>query len=95
MGGHKNMDYRQLPKVELHRHLEGSLRLETLIEIAQTYGLTLPLRPGLRALVQMQPDDPLTFETFLSTFETLRLFYLSPAIIARAMMNRWIWLVPS
>lgn len=83
MGGHKNMDYRQLPKVELHRHLEGSLRLETLIEIAQTYGLTLPLRPGLRALVQMQPDDPLTFETFLSKFETLRLFYLSPEIIAR------------
>ncbi len=83
MDSHTDMNYKQLPKVELHRHLEGSLRLETLIEIARTHELTLPLRPGLRSLVQMQPDDPLTFETFLSKFETLRLFYLSPEIIAR------------
>jgi adenosine deaminase len=75
--------YKQLPKVDLHRHLEGSLRLDTLIDIARTTELMLPLKPGLRALVQMQPDDPLTFETFLSKFETLRLFYLSPEIIAR------------
>ncbi len=80
---YQGISYRQLPKVDLHRHLEGSLRLDTLIDIARISELTLPLKPGLRALVQMQPNDPLTFETFLSKFETLRLFYLSPEVIAR------------
>jgi len=28
-------DYDRLPKVELHRHLEGSLRLSTLLEIGR------------------------------------------------------------
>ena len=27
------MDLRALPKVELHRHLEGAMRLATIIEI--------------------------------------------------------------
>ncbi len=30
--------YYALPKVELHRHLEGSLRLRTMLEIARTHG---------------------------------------------------------
>lgn len=75
--------YRALPKVELHRHLEGSLRLGTMIEIARTYGLTLPKTGGLRSLVQMEREQPYTFRNFLSKFETLRLFYRSPEIIVR------------
>ena len=31
-----------LPKIELHRHLEGSVRLETLVEIASEYGIEMP-----------------------------------------------------
>jgi adenosine deaminase len=34
-------------------------------------------------MVQVQENDPLTFENFLSKFATLRLFYRSPEIIAR------------
>ena len=30
--------YLGLPKVELHRHLEGSLRLDTLVEVARLHG---------------------------------------------------------
>lgn len=33
---------RQLPKVELHRHLEGSLRLTTLVELARDLGIEIP-----------------------------------------------------
>jgi adenosine deaminase len=75
--------YHHLPKVELHRHLEGSLRVSTISEIARKHGITLPARPGLRAMVQMQPNDTLDFNTFLSKFQTLRLFYRSPEIIRR------------
>ncbi len=79
----KNEFYAALPKVELHRHLEGSLRLNTLVEVARTYGLKMLGTGRLRALVQMNEEEPFTFENFLSKFQTLRLFYRSPEIIAR------------
>jgi len=76
--------YRALPKVELHRHLEGSLRLDTMLEIAKQHGITIPadvLR--LSTLVQVQEQDKFTFQNFLSKFNTLRLFYRSPDAIHR------------
>ena len=76
--------YRALPKVELHRHLEGSLRLDTMVDIAQKHGITIPddvLR--LSTLVQVQEEDKFTFQNFLSKFNTLRLFYRSPDVIHR------------
>ena len=73
-----------LPKVELHRHLEGSLRLETMLDIARSHGVTVPasiLR--LSNLVQVQDEEPFTFSNFLQKFKTLRLFYRSPNVIHR------------
>jgi adenosine deaminase len=75
--------YRSLPKVELHRHLEGSLRFETVRELVQAYGLEVPSTTHLRGLVQVGENEPLTFENFLSKFATLRLLYRSPEIISR------------
>lgn len=68
--------------MDLHRHLEGSLRLDTLLDIAGQHGIPLP-ETDFRALVQMQRADTLNFTTFLSKFQTLRLFYRSPEVIAR------------
>jgi adenosine deaminase len=76
--------YRALPKVELHRHLEGSLRLDTMVDIARQHGITIPadvLR--LSTLVQIQEEDKFTFQNFLAKFNTLRLFYRSPDAIHR------------
>ena len=76
--------YKSLPKVELHRHLEGSLRLQTMLDIAHAHGITVPasiLR--LSDMVQVQDEDPLTFQNFLAKFNTLRLFYRSPDVIHR------------
>lgn len=44
---------RSLPKTDLHVHLDGSVRLETLIELAQDYSIELPsyTAEGLRELV--------------------------------------------
>jgi len=76
--------YLSLPKVELHRHLEGSLRLNTMVDIAQKHGVTVPVSLlNLSGLVQVQDRDPMTFTNFLKKFQTLRLFYKSPDVIHR------------
>jgi len=73
-----------LPKVDLHRHLEGSLRVETLMEIAHEHSLTLPMGvTRLDRMVQIQKGEPLTSENFLAKFSILRLFYRSPEVITR------------
>lgn len=76
--------YKALPKVELHRHLEGSLRLQTMLDIARAHGVTVPASVlRLSGMVQVQDEDPLTFQNFLAKFNTLRLFYRSPEVIHR------------
>lgn len=76
--------YLALPKVELHRHLEGSLRLSTMLDIARKHGVTVPVSMlNLSGLVQVQDKDPMTFSNFLDKFKTLRLFYRSPDVIHR------------
>jgi len=73
-----------MPKIDLHRHLEGSLRLETLLEIAREFNLDVPTddKENLRSLVQIT-DDPPDHEVFLSKFEVLRHFYRSPETISK------------
>jgi adenosine deaminase len=77
-------ELKSLPKIDLHRHLEGSLRLSTLVEIAQEYGMDLPAHEveGLRPLVQMVNEPP-SFKSFLAKFKVLRRFYRSPETISR------------
>ena len=87
MGWHtsslKRAFYQQFPKVELHRHLEGSLRIETLLELSESHGIKTASKDDFYSLVQVQQDDPLTFSNFLSKFQPLRLFYRSPEVISR------------
>lgn len=73
--------YQRFPKVELHRHLEGSLRISTMKEIARVHGVTLPVTNKLRPLVQIQASEAMTHTNFLSKFQILRLFYRTPEII--------------
>ena len=79
--------YKKLPKVELHRHLEGSLRVPTMMEIVRAHNLDVKNTGYLRPLVQVEHDEPYTFENFLAKFGTLRLFYKSPEIIKRITME--------
>jgi adenosine deaminase len=75
--------FESMPKADLHRHLEGSLRLNTMLDIARIYSVTLPRTSYLRPLVQVQSEDELSCRNFLAKFQMLRLFYRSPEIIAR------------
>jgi len=82
--GKKVRTFESLPKVELHRHLEGSLRVSTLIDIAKQHSITVPTGlVRLNRLVQVQQEEPYNFENFLAKFNTLRLFYRSPDVIDR------------
>ncbi|HOC21589.1 MAG TPA: hypothetical protein PKL16_08825, partial [Anaerolineae bacterium] len=60
----------KLPKIDLHRHLEGSLRLQTLAEIAMEHGIDLPSYDveQLRPYVQVTDDYP-DFHRFLEKFK--------------------------
>jgi adenosine deaminase len=73
-----------MPKIDLHRHLEGSLRLTTLAEIAHQHGVDLPSfsLDELRPYVQVV-DDPPDFLTFLAKFKLLRRFYSSREAVER------------
>jgi adenosine deaminase len=73
-----------LPKIELHRHLEGSLRLTTLAEVNREYhlGFVEDDLELLRGYVQVT-DEGGDYRTFLSKFGNLRRFYQSPDLIRR------------
>jgi adenosine deaminase len=75
---------RRLPKIDLHRHMEGSLRLETLAEVAREHGVDLPSYDidELRPYVQFTDDIP-DFYNFLSKMELLRRFYSAAEAVER------------
>lgn len=75
---------RALPKVDLHRHLEGSLRLNTLAEIGAAHQLDLPTHDPeeLRPYVQIV-DDATDHLEFLKIFQVLRHFYTSKEAVQR------------
>jgi adenosine deaminase len=59
----------KLPKVELHVHLDGSLRPQTLLELAAEYGKPMP-RPDAEALREyMHVTDARNLVDYLARFE--------------------------
>lgn len=82
LSSRKDPSLRNLVKVELHRHLEGSVRLDTMLAIIEKHGLDLPLeREELRKLVQIEAEQPQTTKNFLSKFEIIRKLFVSPETI--------------
>ncbi|MEN8240955.1 MAG: adenosine deaminase [Chloroflexota bacterium] len=75
--------FKSLPKVELHRHLEGSINLSTMLEIAKSHQLDLPYEDvaQFQPLVQVMDTDDYTFQNFLSKFASIRKFFQSPEVI--------------
>jgi adenosine deaminase len=61
---------RTLPLVELHRHLDGSIRLETILELADQHGIALPAKTvaGLAPFVHIDKSAP-GLMAFLERFE--------------------------
>jgi len=61
---------RSLPLVELHRHLDGSIRLETILDLADQHGIALPARDvaGLAPYIHIDDSTP-GLMAFLDRFE--------------------------
>lgn len=75
---------RALPKVELHRHLDGSVRVETLCDIARTNRLDLGARDAVslaRLATITEPLDDLA--AVLGRFSLLQKALCTPAAIGR------------
>ncbi|MDA0837000.1 MAG: adenosine deaminase [Planctomycetota bacterium] len=79
-----DQDFRAWPKIDLHRHLEGSIRPETFFEIAQTRGIELPAQTleEIRPFLQIA-DDPPDFPNFLGKFKLLSCFWPDREAIER------------
>ena len=72
---------RRIPKTELHCHLDGSLRPETMLELGAEYGVAMPEREVERLRAHMRVDDARHLEDYLERFEiTLGVMQTSPAI---------------
>ncbi len=85
----EDMLYHSVPKLELHRHAEGSVRTETYIDILRSRGLggLLPVklwdREAVERLISIGPDDKRGFHLGLSHFAWLRHAFADKEAIAR------------
>jgi len=60
---------RRLPKAELHCHLDGSVRAETLIELGREYRQPMPSTDADALREYMRVDDARHLEDYLARFE--------------------------
>lgn len=60
---------KKLPKVELHCHLDGSIRPETLRKIAEPQGISLPEDPEQLKNLLVAPDDCQNLNDYLKRFD--------------------------
>lgn len=76
--------YNQIPKTEIHCHLEGSIRTATLIDIAREYHLNLPawepraLDPQVKVYEQLSD-----LQSVLDAFAIAQNSIASPAVVER------------
>jgi adenosine deaminase len=60
---------RRLPKAELHCHLDGSVRPETLLELGREYRVVMPATDADELRDYMRVDDARNLEEYLARFE--------------------------
>lgn len=74
---------RAMPKVELHTHVEGAVRPETILDVARQYELPLPAETveQLKSKIGMRPGEDLL--AFLKKFDHFRFVFDRPDTLRR------------
>ena len=76
--------------VELHLHLDGSLRPETVWELAKEQGVELPAKSAEEVKYMMEvPEDCKTLEEYLERFDLPLLVLQKADAIERVTLNWW------
>ena len=82
----KNFDpkYNNIPKTEIHCHLEGAIRTQTIIDVAREYNLTLPAYdvPELDKHVKVY-DQMRDLHAVLEAFDIFQRSIASPQVVER------------
>jgi adenosine deaminase len=82
----KNFDvrYNDLPKIELHCHLEGAIRTQTLLDVARENGLKLPAYDAAQLDRHVKVLDQLRdLQAVLEAFAIAQNSIVSPAVVER------------
>ena len=82
----KNFDpkYNSIPKTEIHIHLEGSIRTQTIIDVAKEYNLKLPAYEINELDMHVKIYDQLRdLHAVLEAFDIFRRSIASPQVVER------------
>ena len=82
----KNFDpkYNDIPKTEIHIHLEGSIRTQTIIDIAKEYNLNLPAYEADELDKHVKVYDQLRdLQAVLDAFDIFQRSIASPEVVER------------
>ena len=82
----KNFDptYNDIPKTEIHIHLEGAIRTQTIIDVAKEYNLKLPAYQASKLDRHVKIYDQMRdLETVLAAFAIFQNSITSPKVLER------------
>jgi adenosine deaminase len=82
----KNFDpeYNDLPKTEIHLHLEGAIRTQTIIDVARVHGLDLPTHAAAELDRHVKIYDQMRdLQAVLDAFNIFQRSIASPEVVER------------